>query len=122
MAPLRTSVAAVAVAVAVVLVATACGSSGQSGDTAANTNLPSNAKLAPVGQKPLKAEGTGFLPDEHVKVATKGKSVVTVADSQGGFVVSLAGVNSCDSVTVTATGDEGSHAEFNLSQIACNNG
>ena len=46
--------------------------------------------------------------------------MVTVADSQGGFVVSLPGVNSCDSVTVTATGDEGSHAEFNLSQIACN--
>ena len=70
----------------------------------------------------MKAEGTGFLPDEHVKVATKGKSVVTVADSQGRFVVSLAGVSSCDSVTVMATGDEGSHAEFNLSQIACNNG
>ena len=47
--------------------------------------------------------------------------MVTVADSQGGFVVSLPGVNSCDSVTVKATGDEGSHAEFNLSQIVCNN-
>ena len=44
----------------------------------------------------------------------------TVADSQGTFVVSLAGVNSCDSVTVTATGAKGSHAEFNLSQIVCN--
>jgi hypothetical protein len=67
----------------------------------------------------LKAKGTGFLPDEHVKVQAKGKTIVTVADSQGGFVVSLAGVSSCDSVTVTATGADGSHAEFNLSQIAC---
>ena len=65
MARLRTSAAAAAVALAVVLVATACGSTGQSGDTAANTKLPSNAQLAPVGQKPLKVEGTGFLPDEQ---------------------------------------------------------
>ena len=108
-----------AAAAAVVLVATACGNTQPSHEAAATATIPSNAQLAPVGQKPLKAKGTGFLPDEHVKVATKDKSVVTVADSQGGFVVSLAGVNSCDSVTVTATGDEGSQAEFNLSQIVC---
>jgi hypothetical protein len=116
MARWRTSAAAVAV----VLVATACGNAEPSGEANATATLPSNAKLAPVGQKPLKAEGTGFLPDEHVKVATKGKTVVTVADAQGGFVVSLPGVNNCESATVTATGDEGSHAEFNLSQVACN--
>jgi hypothetical protein len=115
MARWRTSAAAVAL----VLIATACGQGGPSRDAAASATLPSNAKLVPVGQKPLKARGTGFLPDEHVLVSTTGKSIKTVADSQGGFVVSLAGVSSCDSITVTAKGADGSHAEFNLSQIAC---
>jgi hypothetical protein len=73
----------------------------------------------PVGQKPLKARGSGFLPIEHVQVTTKGKTVNTVADSQRTFVVSLAGVDNCGSATVVATGDVGSQAEFNLSQIAC---
>jgi hypothetical protein len=116
MARWRTSAAAAAV----VLVATACGNAEPAGDAAATGALPGSAKLAPAGQKPLKARGTGFLPDEHVQVSTKGKTVNTVADSQGAFVVSLPGVSSCESVTVTATGDEGSDAEFNLSQIACN--
>ena len=115
MARWRTSVAAAAV----VLVATACGQAEPSGDAAATATLPSKAKLAPVGQDPLKARGSGFLPIEHVQVTTKGKTVNTVADSQGTFVVSLAGVNNCGSATVVATGDEGSHAQFNLSQIAC---
>ena len=116
----RSRTSAAAGRAAVVLVATACGHAEPSPQAGATKNLPSKAQLAPVGQKPLKVRGTGFLPDEHVQVATKGKTVNTVADSQGGFVVSLPGVNGCDSVTVVATGDEGSHAEFNLSQISCN--
>jgi hypothetical protein len=107
------------VAAAVVLVATACGSSSPASEAGATGALPGSAKLAPAGQKPLKAAGTGFLPDEHVQVTAKGKTVVTVADSQGNFVVSLPGVSNCGSATVVADGDEGSHAEFNLSQIAC---
>ena len=82
--------------------------------------LPSSAQLAPAGQKPLKVKGTGFLPDEHVQVTAKGQDRErTVADSQGTFVVSLPGVNGCDSVTVDGERLEGSHAEFNLSQIVC---
>jgi hypothetical protein len=115
----RTSAAAAAAA-AVVLVATACGSTSPASEAGATGALPGSAKLAPAGQKPMKAAGTGFLPDEHVQVTAKGKTVNTVADSQGNFVVSFPGVSSCDSVTVEATGDEGSHAEFNLSQISCN--
>jgi hypothetical protein len=117
MARWRTSAAAAAV----VLVATACGSTSPARDADATATLPSNAQLAPAGQKPLKVRGTGFLPDEHVQVTTKGKTVVTVADAQGSFVVSLPGVNSCESATVKATGADGSHAEFNLSQIVCHN-
>jgi hypothetical protein len=116
MARWRTSAAAAAI----VLVATACGNAEPSRDTGATATLPSNAKLAPAGQKPLKVRGTGFLPDEHVRVATEGKTVITVADSQGSFVVSMPGVNSCKSATVKATGADGSHAEFNLSHVACN--
>jgi hypothetical protein len=119
MARWRTSAAAAAVAAAVVLVATACGNPDLRSGSATGA-LPGSAKLAPAGHKPLKARGTGFLPDEHVQVSTSGKTVNTVADSQGSFVVSFPGVSSCESVTVTASGDEGSHAEFNLSQIACN--
>jgi hypothetical protein len=115
MARWRTSAAAAAI----VLVATACGSAEPSGGAAATTDLPSKAQLAPAGKKPLRVRGTGFVPIEHVKVATKGKTVDTVADAQGTFVASLPGVSGCDSITVTATGDEGSHAEFNLSQIVC---
>ena len=114
MARWRTSAAAAAV----VLVATACGNADPR-EGAATGALPGNAKLAPVGQKPLQVRGTGFLPIEHVQVATKGKTVSSVADAQGTFVASLPGVSGCDSITVTAKGDEGSHAEFNLSQIVC---
>ena len=118
MARWRTSAGVTAVAATVVLVATACGDPDLRSGSATGA-LPGSAHLAPTGQKPLKAAGTGFLPDEHVQVTAKGKTINTVADSQGNFVVSLAGVSSCDSVTVEADGDEGSHAEFNLSQIAC---
>ena len=121
MARLRTSAWAAALAAAVVLVAAACGGSSPASEAGATATLPSNAKLAPAGQKPLKVRGTGFLPDEHVQVATEGKTVVTVADSQGSFVVSMPGVTGCKSATVKATGADGSHAEFNLSQVACNN-
>jgi hypothetical protein len=108
-----------AAAAAVVLVATACGTAEPSRDAAATGALPGHAHLAPVGQKPLRAIGTGFLPIEHVQVTAKGKTVNTVADAQGHFVVSLPGVSNCGSAKVVAAGDEGSHAEFNLSQIAC---
>jgi hypothetical protein len=67
-------------------------------------------------------KGTGFQPHEKVRVtASDAKPAITVADSAGTFVVRLSGVDSCDSVNVVATGSKGSHAaEFNLSQIVCN--
>jgi hypothetical protein len=119
MARWRTSVAAAAGAAVVVLFTTACGHTGPNRDAAASS-LPSKAQLAPAGQKPLQVRGTGFLPDEHVQVTTKGKTVNSVANSQGAFFASLPGVNNCGGATVTATGDEGSHAKFNLSQVSCN--
>jgi glucose/arabinose dehydrogenase len=112
----RTSLAAAAL----VLVATACGHTEASQPAAATTTVASRAQLAPTGQKPLTVKGTGFQPNEQVRVVAKGaKSATATADSSGTFVASLPGVDSCDSINVVATGSKGSHAEFNLSQIVC---
>ena len=117
MALWRTSAAAAAV----LLVATACGQAEPSHEAAATQTMPAGkAQIAPTGQKPLKVKGTGFQPGEKVQVATKGlPSQTAVADSAGAFVVSIPGVDACDSINVVANGSRGSHAEFNLSQIAC---
>ncbi|HEX4733676.1 MAG TPA: hypothetical protein VH247_04630 [Thermoleophilaceae bacterium] len=102
------------------LVATACGHTEPSRPAAATTIVPSKPQLAPTDQKPFTVKGTGFQPNENVRVVANGtKSTDTLADSSGAFVARLPGVKSCDSVTVVATGSKGSHAEFNLSQIVC---
>ena len=115
MALWRTSAAAAAV----VLIATACGHTVASHEAAVPQTVAGQPQLAPTGQKPFRVKGTGFQPGEKVLVTTKSVSGKTVADSAGAFVVSFPGVSSCDSVTVVANGSRGSHAEFNLSQIAC---
>ena len=117
MARWRTSVAVAAL----VLAATACGhTEGPHRAAKTTTAQPGQAELAVTGQKPLTVKGSGFQPNEKVLVsANKAKTEPTVSDSAGTFSVSLPGVNSCDSVTVVATGSKGSHAEFNLSQIVC---
>jgi hypothetical protein len=104
----------------VVLVATACGHTETAQRATAPVTVPSRPQLAPVGQQPLTVKGTGFQPDEKVRlVANGGKPTTVVADSAGVFEARLPGVDSCDSVTVEATGSKGSRADFNLSQIAC---
>jgi hypothetical protein len=103
-----------------VLVATACGHTEAPHRATTTTVPPSRAQLAPVGQKPLKVKGSGFQPYEKVRLtANGGKTATTVSDATGSFEVSLPGVDGCDSVTVEARGSKGSHADFNLSQIAC---
>jgi hypothetical protein len=103
-----------------VLIATACGHTEPSQQAAATTTVPSRPQLAPTGRKPLAVKGTGFLANEKVRVSANGtRPTSTISDSSGTFVVRLPGVNSCESVTVVATGSKGSPAELNLSQIAC---
>ena len=117
MARWRTS----AVVAALLLVATACGHTVDSHDAASTTTVASRPQLAPIGQTPLTVKGTGFQPNEKVRVAAKGaRPATTAADSSGTFVVRLPGVAACDSINVEANGSRGSHAEFNLSQIVCN--
>ena len=116
MARWRTSLAAAAI----VLFATACSHTEAAHQAGATATAPSKPQLAPVDQKPLTARGTGFRPNEKVSVVANGvHNRSTSADSSGAFVVRLPGVNRCDSITVVAAGSRGSHAEFNLSQIAC---
>jgi hypothetical protein len=103
-----------------VLVAAGCGQAAERRPAVSTT--AARPTLAPVAQEPLRVEGTGFQPGEHVRVTAKamqGETVETDADEGGAFHVTFRKVDSCDSVTVVAAGSKGSHAEFNLSQIVC---
>ena len=81
------------------------------------------ASLYPMGTNPLRLRGRGFAPGEHVRVAAKdsrkGAHRKVTAGPKGGFVTTLAGIDSCDSVNVVAVGDKGSRASFNLSSFVC---
>lgn len=111
-----------AVLAAVALVAAACGHETPSGRGDTSVARP---HLLPVGQSPLRVKGSGFRPNEPVRLEAAGMRTTrlsTRADAAGTFVATLKGIDGCDSVTVTATGSKGSRASFNLSQIACTGG
>jgi hypothetical protein len=75
-----------------------------------------------VSQHPLRIEGTGFRPREEVRIEVdtpNGRAEHARANSGGSFTTDITELTGCGSVTVTATGSQGSHAEFNFSQIAC---
>jgi hypothetical protein len=80
------------------------------------------ARLLPVGQKPLRVKGTGFVPGERVRLTLGGGTGLarTVrAGGDGSFSVVFRDVDACESVTAEARGSKGSRASFNFSQIAC---
>ncbi len=74
-------------------------------------------------QNPLTVSGTGFRSKERVRVVVKraGPSARkrARADSRGAFRVVFRRVNACDSLTVTATGSQGSRASLNVSSYVC---
>ena len=75
-----------------------------------------------MSQSPLRVEGTGFRPGEQVRIevdAPNGRAKHARASSSGSFTADISELTGCGSVTVTATGSQGSRAEFNFSQIAC---
>lgn|SRR4029078_3752234 len=101
------------------LVLTACG--GRASAPSPSTTSQ-RAELHPVSQSPLRVEGTGFQPGEEVRIevdAPNGQTKHTRASSGGSFTTDISELTGCGSVTVTATGSQGSVAEFNFSQIAC---
>ena len=80
------------------------------------------ARLLPVGQKPLRVKGTGFVPGERVRLTLGGGTglVRTVGvGADGSFTAIFREVDACDSITAEARGSKGSRASFNFSQIAC---
>lgn len=79
-------------------------------------------RLLPVGQKPLRVKGTGFVPGERVRLTLGGGTGLgrTVrAGSDGSFTAVFRNVDACDSVTAEARGSKGSRASFNFSQLTC---
>lgn len=75
-----------------------------------------------MSQHPLRVEGTGFRPGEDVRIEVdtgNGQAKHARADSSGSFTADITELTGCGSVTVTATGSQGSKAQFNFSQIAC---
>jgi len=106
------------------LVALALSACGQSAAPSASSSSSQRPELRPVSQSPLTVEGTGFRPSENVRLVADAphKQVKNArADSSGNFKATFPETG-CGSITVTATGSEGSRAEFNFSQIACGSG
>ncbi|HET7808135.1 MAG TPA: hypothetical protein VFK71_06520 [Gaiellaceae bacterium] len=120
MAPWRTSAALALLA----LVAGGCGHDPSASSTG-TTATAARPQVVPVQQQPLTVKGTGFRPDEKVRLSAKGlrsSAATATADGAGEFEATLRGLKSCDSVNVYAVGSNGSRAQFNLSSIACTDG
>jgi hypothetical protein len=110
----------VAVLVLGALALTACG--GRASAPSPSTTSAQRPELHPVSQNPLRIEGTGFRPGEEVRIevdAPNGLAKHARASSSGSFTADITELTGCGSVTVTATGSQGTQAEFNFSQIAC---
>jgi hypothetical protein len=106
------------------LTATACGQTVRSSDSTPKNDPAARPVLRPTGQRPVVVRGEGFRPHERVRLTAKTLRATTVeatADANGAFSATIRGVSGCDSVTVTATGSQGSRAQFNLSQVVCRN-
>jgi hypothetical protein len=120
------ALAVVTAAGAWVTVAGAAGSFTEHGSdltapAAVGTDRPT---IYAVGRDPLRIRGSGFKAGEHVTVTAKGATAsarvrTTAAARRGSFVTVLRGVKGCDSIDVTARGDRGSRASFNLSSFVC---
>jgi hypothetical protein len=82
------------------------------------------ARLVPVGLAPLMVKGIGFKPRETVILRSpdslaKTKRTVT-ANAAGSFVARMGtSADRCNGMTVVATGNKGSKASFNFSQVVC---
>ena len=81
-------------------------------------------RIFPVGLAQAKIKGTGFKPGENVTVKvlegmTKGTKKAR-ANASGSFVVAFGSMaGRCAGMTVTAVGDKGSRAGFQLSSFTC---
>jgi hypothetical protein len=81
-------------------------------------------RIFPVGLAQAKIKGTGFKPGENVTVKMlEGMSKGTKkarANASGSFIVAFGSMaGRCAGMTVTAVGDKGSRAGFQLSSFTC---
>ena len=107
-----------------VAVAAATGSFSNEGSSAAKKELTGIGRptIRPIAMKPLRVKGTGFKPNEHVRLAIAGEGGAgrrRVTASDGGSFVAKLEAEGCGSISISAVGDRGSRASFNLSSFVC---
>ena len=61
---------------------------------------------------PLRIAGSGFKPNEQVRLAAQSRRKAVRADSNGRFSTSLPPVDLCNGFIVTAKGGQGSSASI----------
>jgi hypothetical protein len=125
-------IAVIAIALAAALLVSATmgadtlvpGGAGGKPKTTLEGGIAGKARLMPVGLAPLMVKGSGFKSGETVTLKSTESPVKTTrtvkASSAGTFVVRM-GVSGdrCNGMTVLATGNKGSRASFNFSQVVC---
>lgn len=125
-------VALIAIALAAALVVSATmgadtlvpGSAKSKPEATMNSGVAGKARLMPVGLAPLMVKGSGFKSGEIVTLVSTESPVKTSrsvkASAAGTFVVRMGvSADSCNGMTVVATGSEGSRASFNFSEVVC---
>jgi hypothetical protein len=102
------------------LLAAGCGQASDRPAATHSTPQAASPQLVPVSKAPFRVKGSGFVPNERVRVELVGMTSrnVTASDS-GSFEVTFSGIGQCSSVTGKAVGSKGSRASFNFSQAAC---
>jgi hypothetical protein len=71
-----------------------------------------HASLAIKDVMPLRVAGSGFEPNEQVKLTAKSRRKIVRADSHGRFYTALPPLDPCSGFIVTAKGDKGSNASI----------
>jgi hypothetical protein len=67
---------------------------------------------------PVILRGSGFKPDERVRITGTMRKTVT-ASKRGTFTTRLGANAQCASLTLVAVGSKGSRASLNFSQLLC---
>jgi hypothetical protein len=92
------------------------------GPAAARDSVATRPSLRLFDTSPVTMRGTGFRPNERVVVVASGAPRVHVAraGANGVFALKLAiDVNACAGFSVTATGNQGSHATLKRAPGKC---
>jgi ABC-type Fe3+-hydroxamate transport system substrate-binding protein len=87
-------------------------SSVASASSAAPTEAARHATLTIKSVMPLRVAGSGFKPNELVRLAVESRPKTVRADSHGRFYTGLPPVDPCNGFIVTAKGGKGSNASI----------